>query len=136
MTREELGKLTDEELNELIATEVMGWHKGPVTVYTNVGEWHTEEGETTYYDYRLDAESFLDNPWRPATSLDCCREMEDRLCELFLMIPYCPVLRRVVVEDDEAEGFGTLIDWGLIHASPRQKCIAALLTLEEGYPGH
>lgn len=123
------------ELDALVAENVMGWTlKGAISItWDEISEYSkravantSDEIGSPVWDNnrRVDA-------WCPSTNITATWEMEEMIEQRGLNLLYAQALMAVLLfegfvpEDDEA------LWWALIHASPYQRCCAALKAVEK-----
>ncbi len=115
---DKLAALTDRELDTLIAEKVMEWQRQDGYNY-----WMTFPAGGTFELHGLIA------TWSPSTNISDAMEVEDRIAELGLGNEYIGALRDVTGAD--AMSFTWQQDWLIAHATPRQRCEAALAAIKE-----
>ena len=99
---DEIQKMTDSQINEAIATEVMGWN-------VLVGD---------YMDWYRKDRRFMQpvDSWNPTQDLNQCYEAEEKIIENNLQKKYLKML----------ESMCFLTTFGMVHATARQRCEAML----------
>lgn len=73
------------------------------------------------------------NPWDVppySTDISAAMQVEDRIAELGLQTPYCDELTNIVASDCGKTQLGAM-RFDLIHATPKQRCLAALAAVGE-----
>ena len=116
--------MTKEEINKALGERVMGWFESPTKLYW----WKdSEEGtaETGFCTEKSDGSVYP--LWNPAERIDHAWMVEDRIKDLGLEYQYCRALIKVCNLDD----ISWQSQWALIHATPEQRCLAALEAKEE-----
>lgn len=112
--------LDPRELNRLVAEKVMGW---TLTRWANGnGQWTLPDGSQ--------GPTWNTMP-RFATDIACAFQVEDRIAELNLKGSYAIALHDIIRQTYAPLYVMTDTDetWDLIHATPRQRCEAALATV-------
>lgn len=133
MLREEITEIKiGREMDALIAVNVMGWVPawGNWWLGLQFGEfncqigkasnWMAEAPESHGVEYR--GKNYWSHHstvnWKPSLSIENSYEVEGRIEELGLQEKYSNELCKIT---------GVLSGWGLIHATPEQRCKAALI---------
>lgn len=106
-------KLTDTEINERLAIEVMGWH-----VEGNI--WFDADGG---------AHGYVHSDWNPSEDLNQMHAVEDRLIELGLQDDYIDWLTDDWLADNSTT-YTNGWSFAIAHATAHQKAIAALMAWE------
>lgn len=136
MTREEvLNMEAGQEMDNLIAEKVMGWHK-----VHEFGRyvWHNAEGQYQHAVARWDGlyedeEDFNLIFWHPSESIMWAWDVETKIYEDGNAVEYVNALREIVLKDDESKVQDDWLHWFLtLHAEPVQRCKAALLAVWDG----
>lgn len=105
-------KLTDRDIVIRLATEIMGWH----TITSGVCWWRGDRAMRCGTD------------WNPLKSIADAFELEGAIPEENRW-RYVMSLRELVAPEEEEPTLK--LQWLITHASPRQRCMAALSILEE-----
>ena len=103
-------KMTDSELDEAIAIEVMGWH---LVDSNGILMWEEEE---------VYARSINRACYHPSTNLNQCWEAEEKIKDLGLSIQYIRILYGFLQNSNRTLVF----DFDIFHATARQRCEAML----------
>lgn len=111
-------ELSDRELDALVAVEVMGWQRQDGYNY-----WMTFPAGGTFELHGLIA------TWSPSTDISAAMEVEDRIVDLGLQSAYADELTNIVSLEKGKTQLGAM-RFDLIHATARQRCEAALATIE------
>ena len=109
-----ISEMTDPELNDAVAIEVMGWAKED-------GKWIDDCGGCARFDNIDDAEKYDGRYWCPVYDLNQCYEAERKLCDDIPYEEYLTALDIVVWHP-----------FGKVHASARQRCKAMLMAMRNG----
>lgn len=110
------------EMDAAIA-ELMG-----LKVYKVANHAKFKEAPLTYHWYCEDSDGITTVPKHYSTDIAMTYQMEERIAELGLIGKYCKYLNDIAnARWDAGEKLGR--SWQLIHASPDDRCRAALLTL-------
>jgi len=121
------GKEIDEhvagrELDACVAEAVMGWTKHGSDLFTD---------EVTGQSYELDKSytAFVEC-FNPSINLSDAYEMEERIAELGLEVKYADILFDIIYPTLDLKRLTSIgqFDWRLIHATPEERCKAALMT--------
>lgn len=105
---------SEQSLNMDIAEKVLGWKRGQRFGNGN-GQWIVDGKEGPYWSATP----------RFSSDMNAAMRMEDRIAELGLQAEY--TLRLVDVVGGWREGSDlSRLFWNLTHATPRQRCEAAL----------
>lgn len=105
---DEIQKMTDNQIDEAIATEVMGWFLDRIDI--------------DMFWYKKDRTRISYESWDCVNDLNQCYEAEERIIELGLVSNYLVSLQFVVV----------FSEWAMVHATARQRCEAMLMAVREG----
>ena len=111
---DEIQKMTDSQINEAIATEVMGWN-------VLVGD---------YMDWYRKDRRFMQpvDSWNPTQDLNQCWEAEENIKDIGLSIQYVRVLYGFLQNSNRT----LIFDFDIFHATARQRCEAMLMAVREG----
>lgn len=109
MTREEILALNENELDIAVAVEIFG-HKRDRYRYGWV-----ELGNLSTY------------PKRYSRDISAAYEVEEKIKELGLQVKYTQALKLLIIGEGEYAGM-----FDFIHATPEQRCKAALIAVLEG----
>ncbi|AGN33775.1 hypothetical protein PANG_00056 [Paenibacillus phage PG1] len=109
------------ELDKIVAVQVMGWEirQEDLPDHQSYREYYYRNGE------KYENVDYPDH-WQPSKYIDAAWEVEEQIKTLGLCVEYCQALKQVVVSTGEYVG---LFDY--IHATPEQRCKAALLAVLE-----
>lgn len=120
MKREDvLALVPGYNLDVLVAEKVLGW---------KMKEYHDCPGSFGPDWMDGEAVAYEVEEFNPSIDISAAWEVEEQIKTLRLHVEYCQALRKVVMSKGEYVG---LFDY--IHATPEQRCKAALLAvLEEG----
>ncbi|WP_433748275.1 BC1872 family protein [Paenibacillus amylolyticus] len=99
------------KLDALVAQHVMGWHKGD----SWGGMYWEDSDKCCRYEILV---------FKPSLHTSMAWRVEERIVELRLQAKYCVALKQVVIGTGEYVG---MFDY--IHATPAQRCKAALLAV-------
>lgn len=99
------------KLDGLVAQHVMGWHKGD----SWGGAYWEDSDKCTRYEILV---------FKPSLHIGIAWGVEEKIKELRLQAKYCSALKQVVIGTGEYVG---MFDY--IHATPEQRCKAALLAV-------
>ena len=123
MNAEQIRKLeANRETDALIAEKVMGWESQYIEYGGSGGEyvWILPDG---IRQHEPDVPSY-------STDIAAAYQMEERIAELGLIDEYCKQLNKIAnVHWDE--GVRQPQRWQLIHATPEDRCKAALMAVEK-----
>lgn len=121
--------MTNTEKNDIIALEILGWHKA-VTVYVY---YYGSRTCAAYFDSEGKAKALCGvDGFNPCESLDDCHRAEEAMSGS-LQADYFKKLTRIVCGDASRYAY-KLSERGqflLVHATPEQKVNAMLKALEE-----
>lgn len=112
-------EITGRELNVLVAEKVLGWTRGPRWGNGN-GQWFIDGKEGPTWDTMP----------RFSKDIRAAIEVEDRIATLDLGAEYADALKDVVTASWKDRDISPGL-FGLIHATPRERCLAALKTIED-----
>jgi hypothetical protein len=112
-----MSELSDKEINERVAVEVMQWERVE-TDNTALSRVMFRKPNVDHLVWPASVPDF-------ATDIAAAMEVEDRIAELDLRAEYAAALQIVVAHDARDEEYSPGL-FGLIHATPRQRCLAAL----------
>lgn len=114
-----ISEMTDQELNDAVAIEVMGWHKQEDGIC-----WITSDDRYTGFLYKKIADEELIgievSYWDPTHDLNQCMECH-----------------RIILFQLHNEEYLTAFDivvwhpFGKVHATARQRCIAMLMAVRD-----
>ena len=107
-------KKAGREIDDLVVTEVMGWVIEGVYYINKVTEFTTEKIHR--------------NAWKPSLMIAAAYQMEERITELGLINRYCWELIKNAANKEEQTH--TRQSWALIHATPEDRCRAALKAIK------
>ena len=123
-------ELSAHELNVKIAIEIMKWnywdfkgdYEGEFPMFTYVGE----SALAVYFDHG-DRHSYFD----PSHDISAAYQMEERIAELGLIEEYCFQLNAIANTHLDRDYYRQPQRWQLIHATPEDRCLAALAAVEK-----
>ncbi len=118
MTTAELLALSDDELNRMAATDVMGWRTG--TIGINAGMWVDGDGVEKRW-----AASTGNYGWLPAIDYNDAAMVRKEIERQGLQSLFAHNLAVVVKSDCYLEP-SLVTKWKIANASPRQICVAAI----------
>ncbi len=107
-------KLTDSEIDELMATKIMGWDRSNGAYWKSCDE-----------DDKADELVYLEGNWHPSHELNQTRDCECRIMGLDLIHEYSKFLYASLTNTTET------IIFDVLHTPARQRCEAMLMTMEE-----
>ena len=125
-----INKLEGRELDTKMA-ELMGY----------VCTGNTPEGKPLIYEDGSGVAIIIDDKWTPrmphrrflpSTDITAAYQVEDRIEELELIEEYCYQIHRVTLAswNLRRDGITQVAIWRLIHATPAERCRAAVLAVE------
>jgi hypothetical protein len=115
-----ISELSDEQINDRIAVHIMGWHLGRSLPSS---AWYWFDDDNILQDKQQDEGDIpgFDEYWNPVYDLNQCFDMEEALHKFDDWSAYPLILINNIGDDG----------YKLIHATARQKCIAALMIPRE-----
>ena len=111
-----IDKMEGKELAIAVAERVMGWKK---VSWLGEYDWRDGDGEQPY--------SF--SAWKPSTDIAAAWLVEERIAELELIEEYCMALESLLFDANWEEESINVV-WLTIHATPEDRCRAALMATE------
>ena len=112
--------------------ELMGWELIPDPLYDNLGAAMNAikpSGEKVFLWYLRKNVSSGKEPWTPSRDIAAAYLMEERIEELGLIEEYCQALEKLLFAANWEEN-SIFVPWLLVHASPEDRCRAALMAAE------
>lgn len=106
-------KLTDQEIDTAMAEKVMGWE------HSYGAYWKSCDGDDNASEL-----VWLEKAWHPHDDLNQVWECECRIIELDLIHEYSKFLYSSLTNT------AATIIFDVLHAPPRQRCIAMLMAVE------
>lgn len=131
MTRDEIMKMQPgRELDELVIRHIMN-----IPIVESVDLFSQEpfpaawwvEDEGWYVAYERDEDGLIYMPLNPSEDIAAAWEVEEEINKRNLRVVYCQALKTVMHSKDEYVGM-----FDFVHASPADRCKAALLAVMEG----
>jgi len=122
-------KLTDREIDTLMAERVMGWR----VERHRVGDWLYPPDRSRMF--ACDGEAVTSCQFAPSWNDNAARLVRDRIAELGIVDRWAMQLDRIVWELPQIDPDMTLSSepaslMRYMQATPRQQCIAALMAVE------
>lgn len=121
--------MTNADINKRVAEEVMGWRLERTAARRNNVLYET----CGWFDGNSELQS-LQEDFNPAERIDHAWMVEERIAELDLVARYLKALIKIV-HGNAVKVFSDLTImgfWYLVHATPEQRCLAALEAVKEG----
>jgi hypothetical protein len=117
-TREQiLSMQVGRELDDPVAEIVMGWRTS-----TEWRGFYWVSGENGIREAEKPS-------WRPTKDISTVWKVEERIAELQLEGQYIKALCDIVGTPRDGMRFHAMDDWRIVHATPEQRCKAALLAV-------
>jgi len=125
MTTDEILKMkSGYELDNLVAHRVMGW-----TLRAEDGIYVLDPKDDSIFGSMWGVSNDAPMAWEPSENMFPTWTMEEHLLSLNLHLRYTQALCVVFLHDGPLPERDEQANWQFIHATPHQRCRAALLTV-------